>query len=80
MKPVKFTKITKKYINDKIKNIRMAQEEKKLLYQITIDTIKEKRLFLKDMRAITYFAGKNHLEIAFYSIDRYFTKEIEIWR
>lgn len=80
MKPVKFEKVTKKYINDKIKSLSFEKKESKLLYEFTINAIREKKLFLKNMQAINYFLGKDHLEISFYTEDRYFTKELSIWR
>lgn len=77
MKPIKFTKVTKKYINNKIKDLDLNKETSKNLYKVTMESLRNKRLFLKDMRAINYFLGKNHIEIAFYSQDRYFTKYLE---
>lgn len=55
MKPVKFEKVTKKYINDKIKSLSFEKKESKLLYEFTINAIREKKLFLKNMQAINYF-------------------------
>jgi hypothetical protein len=80
MKPIKFTKVTKKYINDKIKRLNMDKDSNENLFNTTMDILRSKRLFLKDMKAITYFAGKYHLEISFYTKDTYFSKDFEISR
>lgn len=80
MKPIKFTKVTKKYINDKIKRLNMDKDSNENLFNTTMDILRSKRLFLKDMKAITYFAGKYHLEIGFYTKDTYFSKDFEISR
>jgi hypothetical protein len=80
MRPIKFTKVTKKYINNKIKGLNMDKESNENLFNVTMDILRSKRLFLKDMKAITYFAGKYHLEIGFYTKDIYFSKDFEISR
>jgi len=80
MRPIKFTKVTKKYIKNKIKSLNMDKESNKNLFDITMDILRSKRLFLKDMKTITYFAGKYHLEIGFYTKDIYFSRDFEISR
>lgn len=80
MKPVKFTKVTKKYINEKILKLDMDKDSNENLFNVTMDILRSKRLFLKDMKAITYFAGKYHLEIGFYTKEAYFSKDFEISR
>ena len=80
MRPIKFTKVTKRYINNKIKSLNMDKESNKNLFDVTMDILRSKRLFLKDMKAITYFAGKYHLEIGFYTKDIYFSRDFKISR
>jgi hypothetical protein len=80
MKPVKFGKVTKKYIKGKILKLNMDKNSNENLFNTTMDILRSKRLFLKDMKAITYFAGKYHLEIGFYTKDTYFSRDFEISR
>lgn len=80
MTPVKFVKVTKKYIKEKINKLNLDDENKKDLFNITLEEIRRKRFYLKDMNTITYWIAKYHLEIAFYSKETYWTKSIDITR
>lgn len=82
MKPVEFTKVTKKYIKNRIdeyENI-IHEDSRKLLYEKTLEEINNRKLFLKDLMAISYWLAKGFIEIAFYTKDSYFTKEFEIYK
>jgi len=80
LKPVKFGKVTKKSIKSKISKFEMDDSSNEFLFNETISFLRKKKLFLKDMKAITFFAGKNHMEIGFYSKDSYFSKHLDLMR
>lgn len=82
MVPVKFTNVTKKYIRKKVDeyNGLITRESRDILYDLTLKEIRKQRILLKDMRAITYWLSKGFIQIAFYTKDRYFTKDFEIYR
>lgn len=81
MKPVEFTKVTKKYIQEKVNEYEniITPESRKILYDLTLETLKKRKILLKDMRAITYWLAKGFIQIAFYTKDAYFTKDYETY-
>jgi len=82
MKPVEFTKVTKKYIQNKVNEYEniIAPESRDILYNKTLEILKKERIKLSDMKAITYWLGKGFIQIAFYTKDRYFTRDFEVYR
>lgn len=77
LQPVKFGRVTKKLIKSEISKLKMDDSSNKFLFGETMAALRKKKLFLKDMKAITFFAGKNHMEIGFYSKDSYFSKYLD---
>jgi len=82
MKPVKFTKVTKKYIQNKVNEYEniITPESRDILYNKTLEILKKERINLSDMKAITYWLAKGFIQIAFYTKDRYFTRDFEVYR
>lgn len=82
MTSVKFTNVTKKYIQDKVDEYKelITEESRKILYDETLKEIRKQKILLKDMKAITYWLAKGFIQIAFYTKDRYFTKDFETYR
>jgi hypothetical protein len=81
MKPVKFTKVTKKYIRNKVdeyENI-ITPESRDILFNKTLEILRKERISLKNMKAITYWLAKGFIQIAFYTKDRYFTRDFETY-
>lgn len=81
MKPIIFTKVTKQYIKDKIEkyNHVLDGDSKEKLFNITLDEIRRKKLYLKDMKAVSFSIDRRFIQIGFYSKDRYFSKYIDFY-
>jgi hypothetical protein len=82
LSPVKFTKVTKKYIKNKVNEYEniITPESRDILYNKTLEILSKENILLKDMKAITYWLGKGFIQIAFYTKDRYFTRDFEVYR
>lgn len=78
LKPIKFTKVTKQYIKDRISELKLSEENNKYLYDKIIDILHEKRLNLKDMHAINieYLDRAKIINAQFYAKDSYFTRDL----
>ena len=80
MKKVKFEKISKRYIKNKINKYNLDDESKKYLYEKTLEELRKRKLFLKDMNCISYWIAKGFIEIAFYTKKSYFTINLKFSR
>jgi hypothetical protein len=73
--------MTKKEIRKKVENlptinyIPISDESKEFIYTKTIEILKERKIFLKDVKSIVYHVGK-FLEIGFHLKDSYFSEDL----
>jgi hypothetical protein len=78
LKPIVFTNVTNKYINEKLNELNITEESKEFLKEKLFESMKKRKLFLKDLNAIhfsvrRFSTGRIIWEIAVYTKDSYYT-------